>query len=80
MGRNCVPAVLFAYLATAYLGASLYYMIATKNYGTPFKNSLTQEQLKIKKSAAGKRYRAFLTGLILSVVLLLITKPFHKCL
>jgi len=80
MARNCILTVLFAYLATAYLGASAYYMIATKNYGTPFKNSLTQEQLKIKKSAAGKRYRAFLTGLILSVVLLLITKPFHKCL
>ena len=65
-------AVLFAYLkATAYLGASLYYMFETRNYGTPFRNSLTPVQLKIKKEAVGKRYR-LLTGLIISVVLLMI--------
>ena len=80
MARNCVLAVLFAYLATAYLGASLYYMFETRNYGTPFRNSLTPAQLKIKKMAVGKRYRAFLNGLVISVLLLVITKPFHKCL
>tara|TARA_B100000212_G_C27174068_1_gene447372 strand:+ start:279 stop:521 length:243 start_codon:yes stop_codon:yes gene_type:complete len=80
MARNCVFTVLFAYLATAYLGASVYYMIATRNLGTPFRNSLTPSQLEIKKVAVEKRSRAFYIGLAISVVLLIITKPFHKCL
>ena len=51
-------------IAIAYMTASLFYMIVTRNYETPFMNSLTHEQIEIKKQSAKQRYRVFVVGMI----------------
>jgi hypothetical protein len=48
----------------------------TRHFGTPFKNSLTPEQLKIKSDAVFKRKKTFVSGIIVGSVFLLIFKPF----
>ena len=45
--------------------ASAIYMIITRNYGTPFKNSLTLEQIEIKRQSAQERYNVFMVGMII---------------
>ena len=66
----------FAYLMATYMLASVYYLVATACIGTPFKDSLTQEQMAIKKEAAGQRRRIFLTGLAAGAIVLAIFRPF----
>lgn len=59
-----------AYAAAIYTLASIYYMIRTRNIGTPFKDTLTEEQIKIKEESAKQRKDIFMQGIILSIVLL----------
>jgi len=77
-----VPAVL-AYIMLAYLIASVYYWIVTRSYGTPFSDALkesgNQELLQIQKESAQKRGQAFLTGMVIAVILLIIFRPFRTC-
>jgi len=47
--------------------------------GTPFKDSLTKEQIQIKKESAKIRKNIFYQGVGLSFVLLMYYKPFSKC-
>ena len=77
--KFCSLSVALSYLASVHLGSSLYYKIVTHSYGTPFKDSLTEEQNEIMKESSKKRRNAYLTGAGLSVVALLALKPFHKC-
>ena len=42
--------------------AVVYYVIMTKQFGTPFKDSLTKEQLELKKREADKRAKVYLQG------------------
>ena len=51
----------------------------TKKIGTPFKDSLTQEQLVIKKTASSLRGNIFCKGIIISIYLIYIFKPFESC-
>jgi len=62
-----------------YVIASIYYMVRTRYIGTPFKNSLTKEQLKIKKESAKIRSNIFYQGIGISFVALLFFQPFSKC-
>ena len=68
----------FAYAAAAYLGACIFYLIATKCYGTPFNDTLTDHQRQIKVISARKRASAFTVGLILSIIVLAIWQPFKS--
>ena len=79
INKNCVVPIYLAYLMAIYLMASVYYLVMTAKIGTPFKDSLTEEQLAIKKREAGKRKEIFLTGVILSGILLIYSEPFKKC-
>ena len=77
---RCSPIVAgFAYIAIAYMGASVLYLaiVALMGFGTPFKDSLTDEQACIKKSSKRKRGAAFVVGILIMVLLLLVTRPFR---
>ena len=77
--NSCTLPVVLAYFATAYLGASIFYLIVTRSYGTPFRDSLTSEQKRIKHQSASQRKGAFMMGFGLSVLLLLFIRPFRYC-
>jgi hypothetical protein len=76
---NCKISIYLAYSMAVYSIASMYYLIATKSVGTPFRDSLTKKQLKIKKKSKKVRFKIFQMGLILAMVVLFIIKPFNKC-
>lgn len=72
---ECMVPRLIAYPALVYILACIYYLIMTRNIGTPFNDSLDQEQRKIKDKASYGRYRIFITGCLLSIVGLVIVQP-----
>ena len=77
--KTCTISVYLAYSMATYILASLYYMITTRFVGTPFKDSLTIKQIKIKNKSANVRRNIFYQGIAVSIVGLAIFKPFHKC-
>jgi hypothetical protein len=64
-----------AYNSLVYIIASVYYLIKTKNIGTPFKNSLSPEQIQIKKIAANQRKQIFFQGIAIAILYLFFAKP-----
>jgi hypothetical protein len=75
----CKMSVFLAYAMAIYTIASIYYYIRTRYVGTPFSDSLTKEQRDIKRKSANVRKNIFCQGVILSIVTLIILKPFQKC-
>lgn len=75
----CRISVILAYAMTIYSLSSIYYFVRTRSVGTPFKDSLTKEQLEIKKESAKIRKNIFYQGVGLSFVFLMYYKPFSKC-
>lgn len=75
----CRISVILAYAMIIYSLSSIYYFVRSRSVGTPFKNSLTKEQLEIKKESAKIRKKIFYQGVGLSFVLLMFWKPFSKC-
>ena len=72
----CSPRTLmFARVAIGYTVACLLYLLFTRNIGTPFADSLTEEQQAIKRSSSMTRANVFLTSVIMSTVLVLVWKP-----
>ena len=72
----CSPrTLLFARVAIGYTVACLLYLLLTRNIGTPFADSLTEEQQAIKRSSSMSRANVFLTSVIMSTVLVLVWKP-----
>ena len=75
----CRISIYLAYAMTVYCVASLYYIIRTRSVGTPFKNSLTPKQIKIKKESANVRRNIFYQGIAGSAAVLFFFQPFKKC-
>lgn len=75
----CKVPVVLAYIMTVYTLASLYYLIMTHDIGTPFKNTLTPEQLRIKKESARIRGYIFSKGVLLSAISMVILQPYAMC-
>jgi hypothetical protein len=73
---SCRVPVVFAYLFSAYVMASIIYMLATICIGTPFRDSLTEAQRRIKEAVVKKRGRIFYSSLVFSGLLLYLVKPF----
>ena len=67
---------IFAYAALAYLITIIIYVIVTRAYGTPYKNSITPKQLELKKKSMKKRGIVFGCALAATIILLIIWKPF----
>lgn len=79
MSDNCHMSKYLAWLMLTYVIASVYYFIRSRSVGTPFNDSLTEEQKKIKELSANTRRNIFLQGVIGSVILIAIFKPFITC-
>lgn len=73
-----IPTVL-AMLAAIYIIASGYYMVMTRNIGTPFRDSLDEKQLEIKAAAVRKRSGIFYTGVTIAIFVVLACDPFKSC-
>ena len=75
--KECKVPIIFAYIAIVYILASILYIIQTRSYGTPFKDAVGKypDLLKIKKESADKRRGAFYRGLIVSIILVILTRP-----
>jgi hypothetical protein len=67
--------LLLSNIAIVYLIASVFYVIFTRSLGTPFMDSLSQEQRKIKKEASAKRGSIFVSGIVIGVVMVMCWKP-----
>ena len=76
---NCKISVFLAYGMAIYVFASIFYLIFTHNIGTPFKDSLTQRQLNIKKQASSQRGKIFCYGIITGLIVCIIWRPFKLC-
>ena len=77
--NNCQVPVVLAYFLTIYTIGSIVYLILTQSLGTPFADSLTEEQLKIKQQAVSDRSRIFYLGLFIGTVIMIIWRPFKSC-
>ena len=77
--NTCKISVYLAYAMAIYCIASIFYLIATRSVGTPFKDSLSEKQLKIKHEAASVRRTIFFSGVAIGVVSMLIFRPFSRC-
>tara|TARA_X000000368_G_scaffold354479_1_gene295991 strand:- start:883 stop:1287 length:405 start_codon:yes stop_codon:yes gene_type:complete len=72
----CSPrTLLFARIAIGYTVACLLYLLFTRNIGTPFADSLTEEQQAIKQSSSMARATVFLTSVITSMILVHVWRP-----
>ena len=76
---NCKISVYLAYAMAVYCQACIYYIVMTRNIGTPFRDSLNENQLKIKKESASIRRNVFYQGMAVGFVLLLVFRPFKSC-
>jgi len=75
----CRMSIYLAYGMAIYCIASIYYLVRTRSVGTPFKNSLTPKQIKIKKESANVRRNIFYQGIAGSAIILFFFQPFKKC-
>jgi hypothetical protein len=76
---NCKISVYLAYAMSVYCLASVFYLVATRAVGTPFKDSLTEKQLEIKKESAKVRRNIFYLGIAIGVISMFVFQPFNKC-
>ena len=74
-----VPTVL-AYFAAIYILTCIIYLVITRSYGTPFKDAVKNypELVKIKKESSDKRRNAFYMGLGISIVIMVVMRPFSN--
>ena len=79
IGDICIMSNYLAYAMAVYCIASVYYVVQTRNIGTPFKDSLSKKQLAIKAESANKRRNIFYQGIGAGVVICLLFKPFDRC-
>ena len=75
----CFVSWYLAYGMAIYCLASLYYYFRTRYIGTPFKDSLTKKQIEIKNNSASVRKNIFFQGVGISLLFLLVTRPFSSC-
>lgn len=75
----CKISIYLAYAMAVYFISSIYYIIRTRYVGTPFSDSLTPRQRKIKKESASTRRNIFYQGVALSAFVMFLLKPFKPC-
>ncbi len=75
----CLVSPYLAYGMALYCMASAYYLIRTRTVGTPFKDSLSAKQLKIKAASADVRRNIFYQGIGGGLLVLVLFRPFQSC-
>lgn len=80
---KCKVSIILAYIMLVYTFSSIFYLIVTWRIGTPFKNMLQDEQYEnlrnVKEEEVTKRSVIFYQGVFISIVVLILWKPFKKC-
>lgn len=76
---NCKISVYLAYGMAVYCLACIYYIVMTRNIGTPFRDSLNENQLKIKMESASIRRSIFYQGVAVGLVSMIVLRPFKSC-
>ena len=79
INQKCTVPIFLAYLSAAYIIASVSYLIFTCNMGTPFKDSLTPHQRKLKKKSSSRRGTVFGISFAVAIVILVFCRPFRGC-
>jgi hypothetical protein len=79
MINTCLVSWYLAYGMAIYCFASAYYLIRSRNVGTPFKDSLNDKQKKIKQESSKIRRDIFLQGLLVGLIIVLLLRPFSTC-
>lgn len=64
-----------AYASLTHALACVVYLFLTRHLGSPFKDSLTPEQRRIKRDAVRVRTQAYQTGLVASILVLALWRP-----
>tara|TARA_B100001769_G_C21664552_1_gene369076 strand:+ start:242 stop:502 length:261 start_codon:yes stop_codon:yes gene_type:complete len=70
--------MVFAHFGLIYCVACVVYFVITRCYTTPFMDSLTEYQKKIKKKSANERTRVFLIGIVIGIIMIHVIKPFKS--
>lgn len=68
---------ILANLSICYIISSLLYLLFTRSVGTPFKDSLTLEQIELKKNSSKVRRNIFIKSLLLSIALIVCVRPIN---
>lgn len=68
----------FAYFGMIYCIACVVYLLITRCVGTPFIDSLTEDQKKIKRESTYVRGRMFLFSVVVGIVSINVLKPFKE--
>jgi len=71
--------IYLAYAMAIYCASTMYYLVRTRYIGTPFKDSLTPKQIKIKRESANVRRNIFYQGIAGAAAALFFFQPFKKC-
>ena len=66
---QCKLPIWLAYSMLVYVSACVYYIIMTRNIGTPFYDTLTDDQINEKTESADIRRKIFYTGIIVSALI-----------
>ena len=79
--KTCEVSSILAYIAAVYIMTCIIYLYTTRKYGTPFKDAVKKypELMEIKRKSVEERSNAFYTGLIISTIVMILTKPFGDC-
>ena len=76
--RCSTPVTVLAYAALAYTLACVGYLLLTRSYGTPFDDTLTDEQRAVKRASAQARAKAFWSSLVVSSLVLALWRPLSR--
>lgn len=66
--RCSLHTVIFARISMIYIIASIVYLLGKSCLKTPFNDSLTEEQKRIKSESAYVRGNLFITGLLIGIL------------
>ena len=75
----CKISIYLAYGMLIYTISSLFYLLMTRNIGTPFNDSLTKQQIIIKRKSANIRKKIFYMGILFGLFICYIIRPFKTC-
>ena len=70
--KQCKISIYLANFMIIYIFGSIYYIIMTRNIGTPFNDSLLDYQKIIKKKSSKIRKKIFIIGIVIGIILCII--------
>ena len=78
MFKNIFNEKTLAYIALIYIFSCIYYLIMTRNIGTPFSDLIKKYPniMKVKTESSKKRSEIFYNGLLIGTILLIFLRPF----